>query len=118
MIETTWNKALSLLRNPILRQGVVILLALFGIANLILWVAIIRNDKTASMPPYCTKSNEGIYTCPIMTECLDKAGCYAKRGFFSAGEPWCLFGEDMSPEVCEDSNWLRKYLNPERLTSE
>ena len=51
--------------------------------------------------------------CPIITECLDKGGCYPVHdGTLPKDRPFCLFGKDMTPEACYDSAWLREYLNP------
>ncbi len=111
--KNTWRKISGLLCAPALRIGILFFLALFGIASLILCVFIIKHDQSFSMPPHCFVSNEEVYTCLIITECLDKGGCYARQ---ETGNAWCLFGKDVTPEACYNSSWLRKYLNPARLT--
>jgi hypothetical protein len=117
VIKSTWHKIVTLLCHPTLRLVILILLALFGIASIGIWVDFINRPQAPEPVPYCFINKAGDYHCPIITECLDNDGCVAHPHSPLSQHTWCLFGNDITPAACYDSQWLRKSLNPARLTT-
>lgn len=111
-----WIKILSWLGRAAIHPIVVAPLALFGAVNLVLWGGIIWSTWPSPHRD-CVEMGGGWDSekniCPIISECLDKGGCYAlPTEALPKDQPFCLFGKDMTPEACYDSQWLREHLNP------
>jgi hypothetical protein len=110
------NTILRRVRNLLLHRALLIPLAFFGAVNLLFWGVI----HWSSFEPhsYCLDLggswDEEQDNCSIISQCLDKGGCYAAPvpGLLPRDQPWCLFGEDMTPEACDDSQWLRDTFGP------
>lgn len=94
----------------------VVPLAMFGLFNLVFLIAIVLStvSQGASCADIGGNWDHEKNICSIISQCLNKGGCYALPvpGLLPRDQPWCLFGEDITPEACYDSQSLRESFGP------
>ncbi len=109
------QKIVSLRMERIAFHPVMLVLALLGFISLVFWGAIAWSTRPSPIRD-CIEIGGGWdnekNVCRIFSECLDKGGCYALPvpGLLPRDQPWCLFGEDITPEACYNSQALRESL--------
>lgn len=109
--ETIWARVKRIARDPFVIIWLAIILISLGSLVYTTWpsVPFVEIDCADLGGAWDDEKN----TCLIISECLDKGGCYPIHdGTLPKDRPFCLFGKDIKPNACYDSEWLRKYLTP------